>query len=148
MSTSCGEDLPVDTARVVVARLHRRADVRVDPKRPQRVVQIKGDQFREGQVVREGGGRRGGVFQGLGVGSFCAHHIHRVYLVCLSCLLGGFVGLCSVVAKWGMKLNRIGYLYRSPVTWTPPTRISNPLRSMSGITTSFNPFLSNSAMDN
>jgi hypothetical protein len=46
----------------------------VDPEGPECIVQIEGDQFREGQAVGESCGGHGGVLEGVGVLAFGAEH--------------------------------------------------------------------------
>ena len=48
-------DLPIHTARIVIAGLHRRADVRIDPEWPKGIIQVKRNEFREGKAIVECG---------------------------------------------------------------------------------------------
>lgn len=66
----------IHAAGVVVLCFHGRADMRVNPERPESVVQIERDEFREREAVCKGRRQCGGILQGLGVLSFRSDHIH------------------------------------------------------------------------
>ena len=65
-----GVVLPVDNARVVIARLDRGAAVGVNPEGPKGVVQVECHQLGQGQTIGEGRGGHRGVLQRQGVLAF------------------------------------------------------------------------------
>lgn len=46
-------DVPIHSPRMIILDLQRRRDVRVDPKRPERVIEVEDEHFRQREAVFE-----------------------------------------------------------------------------------------------